>query len=241
MSPMGDISYPAWVHMPPIGDIGTVTTKQTHHFIMSVKLLLCGLLYICFQDTADGIPIHIAENDEDILLSRNTVNIENQEEYSNTTTIRSVVFDKPLEINYASEKRTFTSLSRSYPEEEMNELDGLILPIRLRKRDTEKESLLDQIGEKGVDENANKEARASIPFLPKQESEGQSGSGGGLIPGLPSMPGLPDASNTPVAVMGGFQMILMPMPGLTMSNIGSAMQAGQQLSQMVPGMPSIPG
>ncbi|KAG8267329.1 hypothetical protein J6590_053780 [Homalodisca vitripennis] len=76
------------------------------------------------------------------------------------------------------------------------------------------------------------EARASsIPFLPKGESEGQS-SGNGL-PSLPGLSGLAEGSN-PTAVIGGFSLLIMPMSA---SNIGNALQAGQQLSQFIPSLP----
>lgn len=96
------------------------------------------------------------------------------------------------------------------------------------------------------------ESRASIPFLSKGESDSSSSSsstGLSSVPGLSQIPGVSSAmsntsgasSNTPTLVMGGFSFVVMPMPGLTMSNIGSALQTGQQMSQFVPGMPSLPG
>lgn len=97
------------------------------------------------------------------------------------------------------------------------------------------------------------EGRASIPFLSKGESDSSdsstSGSGLPSVPGLSQIPGVSSAmsnasgsgSNTPTLVVGGFSFVVMPMPGLSMSNIGSALQAGQQVSQFVPGMPSLPG
>lgn len=96
------------------------------------------------------------------------------------------------------------------------------------------------------------ESRASIPFLSKGESDSSSSSsstGLSSVPGLSQIPGVSSAmsdtsgagSSTPTLVMGGFSFVVMPMPGLTMSNIGSALQTGQQMSQFVPGMPSLPG
>lgn len=92
------------------------------------------------------------------------------------------------------------------------------------------------------------ESRASIPFLSKGESDSSSSSsstGISSVPGLSQIPGVSSAagagSSTPTLVMGGFSFVVMPMPGLTMSNVGSALQTGQQMSQFVPGMPSLPG
>lgn len=97
------------------------------------------------------------------------------------------------------------------------------------------------------------EGRASIPFLSKGESDSSSSSsstGLSSVPGLSQIPGVSSAisdtsggagSSTPTLVMGGFSFVVMPMPGLTMSNVGSALQTGQQMSQFVPGMPSLPG
>lgn len=92
------------------------------------------------------------------------------------------------------------------------------------------------------------ESRASIPFLSKGESDSSSSSsstGLSSVPGLSQIPGVSSAagagSSTPTLVMGGFSFVVMPMPGLTMSNVGSALQTGQQMSQFVPGMPSLPG
>lgn len=173
----------------------------------------------------------------------NTVQIQGRKDHIETST-EGFLLDNSLLFNYGKSIST-TTPEETHSHNKLNIPDDLLV-IQLRKRDITETDLIDQVNpEESTD--AHKEARASsIPYLPKQESEGQSGSGGGLIPGLPSIPGLPDSvvggsSNTPMAVIGGFQMVLMPMPGLTMSNIGSAMQAGQQFSQLVPGMPSLPG
>lgn len=77
---------------------------------------------------------------------------------------------------------------------------------------------------------------------------GSGGSNGGGLPGgLPGggggMPGLPGGglmsqgdgqSQSPTLVLGGFSAILIPMRGMSMSNVMSMMSAGQQFGQMLP-------
>lgn len=62
----------------------------------------------------------------------------------------------------------------------------------------------------------------------------------GILGGLPGG-GLPgtgssqeDGQNNPTLVLGGFSILLMPMRGMSLSNIMPMLSAGQQVGQMLP-------
>lgn len=137
-----------------------------------------------------------------------------------------------LENDHSSKGRNTVTIKR-------NHLDEFLYPERhLIKRTTNED--LKKPHPQGSESEG--ESRASIPFLPGATAKEESQPSGG---GLPSLPGLPDMSgadsNTPTAVIGGFSLLIMPMPGLTVSNFGSALQTGQQMSQLMPGLSSLAG
>lgn len=161
---------------------------------------------------------------------------ENNGEEQNTYSINDrFLFKKPFSDNDHSSVRSTVMIEKS------NSDKFIDVKRHLTKRtiaEDYKEPLLESEGE----------SRASIPFLPstsaKEETQ-SSGSGLPSVPGLPQLPGVPDmsgaSSNTPTAVFGGFSLVIMPMPGLTMSNIGTALQTGQQITQVMPGLSSLAG
>lgn len=128
--------------------------------------------------------------------------------------------------------------------------------IRLTKRDTSTNNSYNdssnarEIYQSNKKENVPEVRASTIPFLPKGDGESQTTSSSGLpsLPGMSQIPGLSNimpnssstSSNTPTAILGGFSILIMPMPGLSMANIGSALQTGQQMAQVIPGMPSLP-
>lgn len=70
-------------------------------------------------------------------------------------------------------------------------------------------------------------------------------SGSGLFGGLPGIPGgglpgipgggLPQGDGqNPTLVLGGFSILLLPMKGMSLSNMASMLSTGQQLGQMLP-------
>lgn len=122
--------------------------------------------------------------------------------------------------------------------------------IRLKKRETTKNNSYNDSNYANNNfktekkENVGEVRASSIPFLPKGDSESQS-SGLPSLPGMSQISGLSNmmpnstsgGSNTPTAILGGFSIFIMPMPGLSISNIGNALQTGQQMSQMLPALP----
>lgn len=86
------------------------------------------------------------------------------------------------------------------------------------------------------------ESTATTATTPESSS---SQSSGGLFGGLPGVPsGIPGASylgggeggggQSPTLILGGFSIMLVPMRGMSLSNIGSMLSTGQQLGQMLP-------
>lgn len=74
-----------------------------------------------------------------------------------------------------------------------------------------------------------------------------SGSGGSALPfgglpsGIPGAGGLPSSylqgdggGQSPTLIFGGFSAFVVPMRGMSMSNMASMLSTGQQLGQMVP-------
>lgn len=70
---------------------------------------------------------------------------------------------------------------------------------------------------------------------------GSGGGGGSGLPGGLSGGGLLSQGDgqgqSPTLVLGGFSAILIPMRGMSMSNVMSMMSAGQQFGQMLPKPP----
>lgn len=87
----------------------------------------------------------------------------------------------------------------------------------------------------------------SVPFLSSSNSEtSNSGKESSLtslsskVPGIPNIPsGITDSGSSPTAVIGGFTMMLMPMPSASLSTMQNMLQTGQQFSQLLPALPSL--
>ncbi|CAB3366585.1 Hypothetical predicted protein [Cloeon dipterum] len=81
----------------------------------------------------------------------------------------------------------------------------------------------------------------------KKQADDPRADGGGLVPGLPSMPGLGGGSesggsgggmmfNQPMAMMGGFTMLMMPA-----QDAMAMAQSFQQFASSMPQMPNLMG
>ncbi|VVC26444.1 Hypothetical protein CINCED_3A025819 [Cinara cedri] len=63
--------------------------------------------------------------------------------------------------------------------------------------------------------------------------------GGGLPTGIPGLPGGlsgagGDGQNAPTLILGGFSVLVMPLRGMSLSNMASMMSNGQQMMQLLP-------
>lgn len=79
---------------------------------------------------------------------------------------------------------------------------------------------------------------AAAPAAPESGSPGGLLGGGALPSGFPGLPGgLSGAGGdgqSPTLILGGFSVLVMPLRGMSLSNIASMMSGGQQMMQLLP-------
>lgn len=135
------------------------------------------------------------------------------------------------------EIRSALGLERTDEVEETLEAPNIPTEVSLTRPSR---NAIEQDETSNAEENSktSEEGKASTPFpyipgMPNGSPSSSTSSNSNPLYGGYSPPGKSDAT----LIIGGFNVLLVPMPGVSANNMGSMLQNGQQLSQLAPGNP----